>query len=688
MSLTTGYDFLHDFEFAPQPRFSRAHWLHSEFNDHLWNIKTCQQNPIIIDWQVRLWNGTLLTDSQNITLLNSLKHLLIASVDGMNGEFTTLAAETKNIRLKCSMRTIDYLLIHAQELQLVELGMAALDFDDMKLILDQLSSSSRSEDSIYDWHNRATAFFKEKLRDFTEHDAEKYFLKYSAMSAVSEDQLEGYELDIPVETIPRLRAALMEAGFYYRNNVYGFAVNTKKLSQHLYSDTLRGKHTQKTTFDALSFFPNEPIHKREYPAVAVTTGKSERLQETYLFYYRYFFTCSAMLETLGLPSPANTDLLSDYSPKTGVSARFRSVPSDVLLSLFRKSTEFHIEHGRNILNGFIRVAAHCQKNRVSMHQLGSESIRRIVGPTLIKLGVKKLGLSCFRKSSFHGTRKENIITYYKNLRANHGLLELVHVYIGSVQLIVGMIMARRMDELVTLNAKTCLDTSRSWLIFRLGKSTKKALGLRQRESRPIDAIAAEMIEELRRFQKILKRVGVIDDMTDLFSTPYLLGYGGLNKASRYQYNRCFDFVCDYFDTPLTSAGKRYYIRQHQLRRFFAMMFFYSNSFGDLDTLRWMLGHRDIEHVWRYLTECLTPKEIHGAGARYFTELAKSDRLDNYKNLQELLAARFGTDRFSLVDEQKIEQYLVNMFEEGKAHIEPQFFKDENGKSMRVLFIVS
>jgi hypothetical protein len=118
------------------------------------------------------------------------------------------------------------------------------------------------------------------------------------------------------------------------------------------------------------------------------------------------------------------------------------------------------------------------------------------------------------------------------------------------------------------------------------------------------------------------------------------------------------------------------------------MFFYSNSFGDLDTLRWMLGHRDIEHVWRYLTECLTPKEIHGAGARYFTELAKSDRLDNYKNLQELLAARFGTDRFSLVDEQKIEQYLVNMFEEGKAHIEPQFFKDENGKSMRVLFIVS
>lgn len=38
-------------------------------------------------------------------------------------------------------------------------------------------------------------------------------------------------------------------------------------------------------------------------------------------------------------------------------------------------------------------------------------------------------------------------------------------------------------------------------------------------------------------------------------------------------------------------NKRFYMRQHQLRRFFAMAFFWGNGFGSMDTLRWFLGQR-------------------------------------------------------------------------------------------------
>jgi len=141
--------------------------------------------------------------------------------------------------------------------------------------------------------------------------------------------------------------------------------------------------------------------------------------------------------------------------------------------------------------------------------------------------------------------------------------------------------------------------------------------MRQRESRPIDAIAVEMIEELRRFQKLLKRLRVIDDLTGLFATPSSLGHKGLQDCSLHLYNRHLDFACDYFESDITADGERYYVRQHQLRRFFAIMFFYTNSFGELDTLRWMLGHRDIEHVWHYLTECLEPKDLRGRGRPLF-----------------------------------------------------------------------
>jgi hypothetical protein len=197
-----------------------------------------------------------------------------------------------------------------------------------------------------------------------------------------------------------------------------------------------------------------------------------------------------------------------------------------------------------------------------------------------------------------------------------------------------------------------------------------------------------MIEELRRFQKLLKRLGVIDDLTDLFATPSPHGHNGLLGCSLHLYNRHLNFVCDYFESDVTAAGERYYVRQHQLRRFFAIMFFYTNSFGELDTLRWMLGHRDVEHVWRYLSECLEPKDIRMAGARYLTDLAINERLENYQNLQELLFGEFGTTSFSLVDENRIEDYLAGMLEEGKVRIEPQFFNDEHGKSMKILFIVS
>lgn len=249
-------------------------------------------------------------------------------------------------------------------------------------------------------------------------------------------------------------------------------------------------------------------------------------------------------------------------------------------------------------------------------------------------------------------------------------------------------MARRADELVTLDTLNCLDKSNSWLNFSLAKSTQKAFGMRQRESRPIDAIAVEMIEELRRLQKILKRLGVIHNLKNLFATPLLSGDSGLEDCTTHLYNRHLDLACDYFESDLNDAGERYYVRQHQLRRFFAIMFFYTNSFGDLDTLRWMLGHHDVEHVWHYLTESLGPNELRGAGARYFTDLAKEDRLDNYRDLQQLLYSTFGTSTFKLIDEYKIEAYLEAILEEGKARIEPQFYTNENGKFMRVLFIIN
>lgn len=688
MSLLTGYDFLDDFGTSDRSPHTTAPWLLTDFHQNIWKTKTIQKIANELDWGVQLWNGSLLTDNENETLLRSLKYLVIIGTNGVNEEFSNLAPASQNMRLSCTLRLIDYLLINAASLGLVQFGLAAMDADDLKGVLSQIASSPRSEDTIYLWHERVSSYCNILLSSLIESEVREIFALYPSMEVVSDDQYEDIKLDIAAADIPRIRAAFMKAGMYYGNPSNGYKVSTTILSGRIYTDTLRGRQTQKTGLEALSFYPSDARYKREFPGVRVTTGDSEVLQDTLYYQYRYALVNSAELTILGLPAPANTNTIAEYIPKVAVPSRFRSVPSSNLLKLFRSSLDFHVEHGRKILNGFIRVAAHCHARAIYMPLLSEVDFLRVIGPELIDFGVKQLGLSTQRRSKISELSKGPREEYFQRLRANRGLLELVYIYLGCVQLVVGMLMARRVDELVTLNAEKCLDTTNSWLVFCLTKSTRKTWGLRQRELRPIDAIAVEMIEELRRFQKLLKRLGVTAKLTDLFATPSSHGCNGLLDCSRHLYNRHLDFACDYFESDVTADGERYYVRQHQLRRFFAIMFFYTNSFGELDTLRWMLGHRDVEHVWRYLSECLGPKDIRMAGARYLTDLAINERLENYQNLQDLLLGEFGTTNFSLVDENRVEDYLAAMLEEGKARIEPQFFNDEHGKLMRILFIVS
>ncbi len=687
---TTGYEFLDepDFEVDIDGAHTAAPWLLSDFGQPLWRVQIASEKPMEIDWAVLLWNGSLLTDSQNDVLLRSLKHLLIIGANGVNQEFSSLAPASQAVKISYTLKLIDYLLIHAEELGLVKFGLGDLDKDSLKGILNSLSKSAWAEESIYAWRERASAFCLAELSKLPKSVEHALYAKYPSMLVVSDDELENMPIDVASADIPRLRAALMHGGMYYGNSNQGYRVSSKAISSRIYTDTLRGRTTMKSALEILAFYPQEQAYKREYSSVKVTTGEATSLSIYTYFNYRYTLVGSAALSTLGLPSPTDIDAIADYMPQLSTPSRVRSVPSANLLKLFRKSMEFHVEHGRHVLNGFIRVAAHCRANNSLMSHLTDAELQQIIGPELVDLGVRRLGLSSNRCSKKNVRRKASREKYFKSLRANKGLLELVYVYIGSIQLTVGTIMARRVDELLTLDALKCLDASKSWLIFNLAKSSRRALGVRQRESRPIDAIAVEMIEELRRFQKLLKRLNVIDNTTDLFATPSSLGFSGLLDCSIHLYNRHLDFVCDYFESDLNAEGQRYYVRQHQLRRFFAIMFFYTNSFGELDTLRWMLGHRDIEHVWHYLTECLEPGDLRAAGARYFTDLAKTDRLENYQTLQALLAAEFGTASFKLVDEQKIEDYLQAMLEEGKARVEPQFFNDENGQSMKVLFIVS
>jgi hypothetical protein len=185
-------------------------------------------------------------------------------------------------------------------------------------------------------------------------------------------------------------------------------------------------------------------------------------------------------------------------------------------------------------------------------------------------------------------------------------------------------------------------------------------------------------------QKTLCRIGYIDKLQTLFSAPDFRGGPALNECTPYVYNRNLDIFCDYFETPRNSAGERYYFRQHQIRRFFAMLFFYCGSFSKLETLQWMLGHTDPIHVYRYITESTDGAVLASAKAHYVAEQLHYGDVENYQALADLLKQHHGCDDFSLIDTDDLEDYIQDLVDGGWVEIEPEFFTDHQKIKFKVV----
>jgi hypothetical protein len=689
MKLPPELDFLSVFFLDPEIEYRSASWLHSNFESDTWTINFNQKTQREISWNVVLDDGSLLTSRKNRNLLIGLKYYLTASTRDYYGHLAETNSQGAQLRqFYCSCHIIDLLLINSGRFKLATYGLEGLTEGNLIEMLEIISSSAKLEDKIYNWNTRLRNYCLHLL----EHTDPKAILEVIAskpqLAVITNEQSDDDTLGIPHNLIPAVRATLHLNNIYHQQIKHGFQPNTILLSKELYKDTLWGKHQPKPIIPILCYNDNLSMVLREYPSAPVKSSSEGAMQDpTYKLYRRALYNIGVLHE-INIPAPPIEALIKaeQFTPQLPPIGRFRSLPSAIVFKALRQAIEFHIEYGEELTRAFCRVAIECKKRNISPSSLTSDEICALVGAKLLKLGVNRLSLSTRLVSScVHGAQVKGEPTrYFENLRANSGLLELIAIYIGSVQLTTGILMARRASELYSLPAHGCLDLSETYLIFKNAKSTRHLFGYRREEARPIEPIAVDMIKTLVKMQKILKRVGYITCTQTLFSTPSLKGASKLTNSSRYLFDRNLDLFCDYFETPINANGERYYFRQHQMRRFFAMLFFYCGSFAKLDTLQWMLGHTDPTHVYRYITESTDGSVLAGAKAHYIAEQLHQGNIDNYLALADLLKDNYGTDNFSLIDTNDLEDQIHDLMKEGWLEIEPEFFTDHEGTKFKVV----
>lgn len=661
-------DFLNTMFETKDNQYKKQNYLKSNFDDNIWNIELTRKN-FSINFDIELSDGGLLVSNKN--LINTVKYWILANTLPDNG--VAYSDSAIGYRIKYVIAIFDYINIHfGKEIKISQYGFKLLNDNHIKDIINSISKNKLKSETIYESSKKLKEYF---LKNIGNEDLERVLKENSFLS----NNLMSGSLQLTNQQLTLVRA------FLFKNNLY-FNRKTGQLFPVLISifKTIYNKKIL-TNYDSLSYsYPEELIlyiNKGQYKEKQSIYDKSredELLSESSLpMYKNTVFNLSKLNSydfreyNLLIPVNSTFENIQYIKPNTKSSKRFKTVPSYIVFNTIKKAIDFHFEYGDDIIKSYRNIISFLHTNKkVNINKLlKSDSNNLLVGKLKDKV-------NCW--NFYHRVSDENY-NKFNETRSGKSLYFLLITYYGATQFVTGALMARRQSEMISLKANESIDYINKIMYFNRSKSSKNIFGVRDSIGLPIDEMALQMIKNIEEVQNILLEYDFIKESTHLF-TPLLYNNPSAlcKKLNDVNYNETLDDFYDFVEVECED-NKRYYMRQHQLRRFFAMAFFWGNGFGSMDTLRWFLGHTDVQHLYHYITESTEGSVLKSVKAQYIYE-----DLDNQNDLKDLLTKEYGISNFSLIEKEMLEEYIEELIEENKVEVEPEFFEDDNGKNYKIL----
>lgn len=737
-------------------------WLDSEFEAPQWTLML-RKRPKIIRWDsVYLDDGKNLTDPKHTRLLNTFKYWISAIDNPLeNGGKVDASNTTIGDKVNTIICLINAILLHSGELKLAEHHLLNVDDNFWFNNLTNIAIVGGKE-GVYGFGVRSKKLLDDAANHISDEEVERLITEYPHLTKT----LSSDDIRLNLNNRQKACAWLYKQGYYQESHIY--KGNNRILVKLLFGGKcLCDDNILVRTFPELYLKP-EAI-KTEFKAVEnldTSSGSSASLLSEYISALKLIYTNIERNDAYtphilgeGITVKAINDV-KDVWLKT--SGRTRTLPASFVFKLIEQCYGFVKESQEDLLemcfnalqegNKKLTIGG-SNKNRLKKHQpkynedlhahlpdterghwFYCEAIK-CVNSEWLKKGVKQV-------DSF-GIKTDN---RHRRIRNNESLFDLFNVLQGATQFLIGAIMARRQGELTELEAYgnlipnkdpfSIVDEERLLkadgseksfktqysLKFKLKKSGYR--GNNETIERPIPTSIAKFIWCLEQFnhkaEKAKLNKGKLLFFNNLSSKSCTLS--AVNHAS---FNIHFDAMCDYFETDLVLMDngeyRRNYVRQHQLRRFFAMTFFWSKGFKGIDTLRWMLGHTDIEHLFHYITESETGAVLNGvkAGVLMSGVIDKSSdnaEIENLDKLRKLLAKKLMGDETKDIEimppsevlhyydgvdyntvphigqierEQEIETEILNLLDDHTISLEPHFFtvESEDGEQVNTFSLV-
>lgn len=635
---------------AFQTQITSPTWLVSDFDAPVWECMF-EDKKKTIDFNICLEDGIALTAPKHNKLLYTLKYWYCSQSHPRYCGGKNLKPSTAYNKVMHCLRLTDALLLRSNHFQLSKHGLKLFTENDALALLE--CTLEGVVEGLYQTIPRVTKFLLHHIKSVTNESVISAAEKHPDILRTTDET----SLGLTDKQIVKARVWLLNQGAFHvpGSSANAGACNSSFFKQHIYTNILHDEGSSGCHFPELRVTPLAP--DTEYHAIPINNrDESGTSIQCIVEIIQTLRSLNAVTgdDFVG-PPPESIERLSlkhlTSHFKFKELGRFRTLPAPVVFTALKDAFEFCFKYMDTILENmekyhYVLRSSPKQKLNGVHHQLRDAIVQNNITPTLQELGIQRWLL----RDTDNNTQRDP--EFYNKLRGNEGFAELYEVLMGSVQIIVGTLMARRVSEIYSLKAD-CLhpksdptDPENENTNYSIEFYNRKSGAGHKREKliRPLPKVGAQLIWKLQQFRHEMIKMEVIPK-----SSKLLLGIN--RKTGRFVpvisnnlYNQHFDTFCDYFETALVKTSpnefRRYYIRQHQLRRFFAMSFFWSSGFDGLDTLRYFLGHTDAEQLYHYITENTPGEVLRGVKAETLVHGLNTDKIAGIEKLREILKERY------------------------------------------------
>lgn len=583
----------------------RAFWLlEGTLGSRIWRTVSPNGKSLVIDFAHPLPNGTLLSDPENSKLLTTIQkwayHL-------RRGEITDFPLATNrwlyNIMLMENVSS--WLVLHEDIYQTQKMGFKLFDIDAFKSLASELASGGIG--GALQYKERVISHFHSLLKydcDLnglieTPFDLPKPFVD-EAITYLKTNKLYTRTKVTnrpPLHVVSRsYLSEILSVKFSATSSDDGFRLFVRQFEPELYHPHLLISNFSKTCYPS-----QNTLLLTDARTKSVSAGNFIDQVDLISSFYKGSQLIPAEIPEVEINKK---ELISEYAAILRPPSHTPLIPLGIGLLAINKACEWILNYGSCIVEATISFSQAC-KDIDSRYQSSTASYQKskwynankdtwLLSDMEETAGVPLINI--FDIDTYQPAIRQGIHNGINNFRS------VIFGFVGACAILIAMMKPIRMSELANLN-RMCLGGEEngegSFLNHRQGKSGN--IGESSYVSRPIPWIVARAVQLLQLMGSQLS--AIFDDMSDHSRDLFYIPARGFTRSNSESLegtlDDCINTFCDFIETPVDTKGRRWYIRVHEMRKFFLLIMHRHEGEQVKPLLGYAAAHTDDSHTDEY-----------------------------------------------------------------------------------------